>query len=517
MSGRCARFLAFLSPLSLIGLIACFGAPVAKPAPQVIQQTNVRVEQSIKNRVDLLFMIDDSSSMSAKQSELRGRFQDLIKIIDQNATTNPAWYHIGVITSDLGSASYSDSQCHSTGKRGALQNVGAAAAQGCQGPVGYNFIDYNQLPLAQGQTANNLPLGHNLVETFTCMASVGDQGCGLEHQLEAVYQALHNPPAENHDFLRSEALLAVVFLTDEDDCSADPNTTLFDNSSPGVATYGVLNSYRCTRFGIECINPDTGVLGPLPYGTTNSVSWTGCVSRPASAGGKLFDLSRYTNFFNTSRGVKTDPDDVILFGITAPDSGGAQVYFGNRSGTPCTPPNPNQFTADCSPILAHSCNVGNFAGDPAVRIRAVINSKVNPKTKSNSSVCDTDYTGALQTLGDLITSNIGAGCIDSPFDDPNNPDCLVEDDTTTADGVSIKQIPFCGHVNNATPCWRLKQNSKCTATCAKANDPPQQYGVDIDRGKDAHGNPNPPPPATTAHVACSTLALAKPLPVCAAR
>lgn len=146
---------------------------------------------------------------------------------------------------------------------------------------------------------------------------------------------------------------------------------------------------------------------------------------------------------------------------------------------------------------------------------AVIDSKTNPQTKSNSSVCDSIYNGALQTLASIITSNIGAGCIDSPFEDVNNPDCLVEDDTTTASGVTIRQIPFCGHVNNPTPCWRLKQNSKCAATCARPNAPPQQYGVDIDRGKDAHGNPNTPPATTTAHVACSTLALPKPLPVCA--
>jgi L-ascorbate metabolism protein UlaG (beta-lactamase superfamily) len=72
------------------------------------------------------------------------------------------------------------------------------------------------------------------------MAAVGDAGCGFEQHLEASYQALHDVlpnDARNHSFLRSDALLAIVFVADEDDCSAPGDTDLFDGMAalaPGL-------------------------------------------------------------------------------------------------------------------------------------------------------------------------------------------------------------------------------------------------------------------------------------------
>ena len=50
-------------------------------------------------------------------------------------------------------------------------------------------------------------------------------GCGFEHQLASIDRALgadgQGPaPATNLGFLRSEAYLGIVMLTNEDDCSA---------------------------------------------------------------------------------------------------------------------------------------------------------------------------------------------------------------------------------------------------------------------------------------------------------
>src|SRR5205085_11472488 len=90
--------------------------------------------------------------------------------------------------------------------------------------------------------------------TFTCMASVGAGGCGFEHQLEAVYAALHNNLPENAGFLRDDAVLVVVFLTNEDDASAPPDTDVFDKNL--VALYGPEDSYhRQTRFAVMCGDP----------------------------------------------------------------------------------------------------------------------------------------------------------------------------------------------------------------------------------------------------------------------
>jgi hypothetical protein len=71
-----------------------------------------------------------------------------------------------------------------------------------------------------------------LEDVFSCLATaVGVAGCGEEHQLQAVRVAL-NPQSfnqQNVGFLRADAYLAIVLITDEDDCSASPDNSQNDN------------------------------------------------------------------------------------------------------------------------------------------------------------------------------------------------------------------------------------------------------------------------------------------------
>src|ERR1019366_5232418 len=78
------------------------------------------------------------------------------------------------------------------------------------------------------------------------VTGVGEQGCGIEAQLESWYRFLVQPDPfqsvsaannvatfngvdatllkQRHDFLRPDSLLAIIDLTDEDDSSVDPRT-----------------------------------------------------------------------------------------------------------------------------------------------------------------------------------------------------------------------------------------------------------------------------------------------------
>ena len=53
-----------------LALGGCLAPPVETPVTTTVQETDVRVEQSVKNKVDILFMVDDSNSMDAKQVEV---------------------------------------------------------------------------------------------------------------------------------------------------------------------------------------------------------------------------------------------------------------------------------------------------------------------------------------------------------------------------------------------------------------------------------------------------------------
>ena len=298
--------------------------------------------------------------------------------------------------------------------------------------------------------------------------------------------------------------------------------------------YGVLQSFRCTQFGIEC--------NGMPL-TGQSVSGlTGCTSYDVSNGGKLTDINTYINFFTkpaAQGGVKVDPNDVILVGISAPsDPVGVTVTM------PCSG---QPTVASCS-TLNHSCIAASnplFFGDPAVRLNTVIKSA---KNSNLTSICDTDYTAAIQTLGNLIISQIGVGCLSSPIANraDGNPDCVVTDVTANADGSQTSvEVPSCVENNNTVPCWQkqdrladynagncfqspLPSTCKLPSTCqpvvqaAHLGDTPvpnctpnggpvsaancELASVSIDRGVDSTGKPNPAPPGTTAQVSCATIA-----------
>src|SRR5579871_1450297 len=509
-------------PIVAFATFACVSPPLESPTPQTMQQTPIRVAQNIKNKVDVLFMVDNSNSMSAMSDELKSRFNEFFKVFQDLASKGTfADLQIGVVTSDYGAGSTGAPGCQPSpgGQQGKLQAVGQYAQAGCKAPMGANFIKYAFA--ANGNGPNNLPQGQDLVATFTCMASVGAMGCGFEHQLESVYAALHNNLPENAGFLRDDALLTVVFLTNEDDSSAPPDTDMFDKNK--TAQYGFESSYRQTRFGVMCCPPgvqmcDVTQKQLTPYGDSMG-PLSGCQAA-TDPPGLEYEISRYINFFtkpSMAGGVKVNPSDVILVAIDAP-ADPVQVILSNP-GTPagsayvqCGQLN-EASNPPCVPVLQHSCQnpqEPQFFGDPAVRLNTVVGAAVNHGV---SSICDSDYTNALQNLANLIISDIGGGCIPSQLPDPTNPDCVVEDVTRNSDGTtSVSEIPKCMVTIPYTepmgwtpqndmpappgsyPCWTLDNNPNCGAQS------PQGVGVAI------HRNGQPAPPNTDASVACATIA-----------
>jgi hypothetical protein len=159
--------------------------------------------------VDLLFVIDDSNSMLGEQSNLIASFDGFIAGIQANlAEVND--YHIGVVTTDA----YALNQ-------DGCRMLGALVTESAAGVCG---------PWAEGRY---ISLADELAPSFTCAANVGPGGDTNERQIDAALQALGpelaGPGACNEGFLRDEALLVLVLITDED----DPGSPLPGQGSPG--------------------------------------------------------------------------------------------------------------------------------------------------------------------------------------------------------------------------------------------------------------------------------------------
>jgi hypothetical protein len=160
--------------------------------------------------VDFLFVVDDSSSMSEHQQNLIDNVPAFVDGI-QATLDQIASYQVGVIATDP----YS-------GNPGPCILLGALVTDTSdQGPDSSNMVCG---PYADG--FNYMTENDDLAQSFACAAQVGTMGNGFERPMEAMVetlgQSLDVPGGCNEGFLRDDALLVIVVITDEYDGPGDP-------------------------------------------------------------------------------------------------------------------------------------------------------------------------------------------------------------------------------------------------------------------------------------------------------
>jgi hypothetical protein len=153
-------------------------------------------------RVDFLFVIDSSISMGSNQSDLVAAFPDFVQTITTTLVGVDS-YHVGVVTSDA----YDENEAGCTEIGALVTQTGGPDASG--GTCG---------PFAEGRYMSD---ADDLATAFACAAQVGTGGDNDEKMMEATLGAisaeLNAPGACNAGFMRDDALLVMVLITDEDD------------------------------------------------------------------------------------------------------------------------------------------------------------------------------------------------------------------------------------------------------------------------------------------------------------
>jgi hypothetical protein len=488
--------IAAIAAAAAVGATACYEAPVERPENRVTQTWSSRVEQ--RDEIDLLFVIDDSPSMRPKQEALRARFASLMEPLAALAARGaPSKLHIGVITTDLGAGPEtiraSAGGC-APGGRGARLVARGPGDPTCLGPVGKAYIEWDQTRTdASGAPASNLPSGRTLQETFSCIAAVGDKGCGFEQPLEAARKAIHDRDdiPDNAGFFRDDAILVVVFVTDEDDCSAPATTDLFGAASTAT---GLQDSFRCVRYGVMTGTPPSLV----PLGATNGPL---ADARPATAdvGGKLVDVQTYIDFFTRSRreggATAGGADDVILARFSAPEAP-FQTIVGRENINGIHPACPVEGGAGCKPLVQRSCAEHGLFGDPAVRLNAVVHAL---PSRVESSICAADYTPALADIAQRIYEKRLPACLTAPLDDPARPECVVTEEVPEGGQLVSRALPACDASGGPAPCWRVAEDRRCRPICDAPGGAPRYQAIEIVRTA-------PAVPGTIQRVSCSTRA-----------
>ncbi len=163
------------------------------------------------SEADVLFVIDSSGSMKQHQENLT---RNISAYID-NLVASPNKFQIGVTTTDL-------NDCTDTPPEGNPWDgkCGRLLSPDGQDPImrRVDYVDASQD--VAGQSAANLRLADRFRQI---VAAVGTNGSGYEQGMKAAARAVDSELTAagkpNSGFLRPGALLMVIVLSDESDCS----------------------------------------------------------------------------------------------------------------------------------------------------------------------------------------------------------------------------------------------------------------------------------------------------------
>lgn len=260
------------------------------------------------DEVDLLLMVDNSNSMAEEQNSLTAELPRLVRALasgdldgDGTEEFQPVRsIQIGVVTTDMGAGGFSVPTCESrSGDDGRLVQRARSGDPACIGPYPTIFEFQRGVDDATA-----------FAQHVGCVARTGINGCGFEQPLEAVLKAIspsrpqdwtvpgYVPPffyngtlghadGANAGFVRPNSALAVILVTDEEDCSAS-DVDLFN---PDSARYGGVSlNMRCSSYDearhpiaryVRGVDGQSGLLGLRRH--PNRLIFAGIVGVPVDS------------------------------------------------------------------------------------------------------------------------------------------------------------------------------------------------------------------------------------------
>lgn len=289
-------------------------------------------------KVDILWVVDSSGSMAPKQARLASNFQGFI---NQLVTANPPIdFHIAVTSTDTDDAA----------ARGKLRPWALGANS-------ENYISCTPMN-GGGVSCNTGPNLTTAVQAFGQMSAVGINGSAAERGLYSAYLTLTDPtnittPVFDR-FIRQDAALYVVIVSDEDDASCTPMT----------------RQTTCTADpGCRCA-PDNALAGAGTWGST----------------------AYFTRFLETYKGYGNS-ESVALAAIvsTAADEQPVPSQFGD----------PTPHVGCCRALGAGACPDGGVNdGGFEIAYTGARYEKVATETGGVTvSICQQDFSAALTSLG----------------------------------------------------------------------------------------------------------------------
>ncbi|MEM6533247.1 MAG: vWA domain-containing protein [Myxococcota bacterium] len=381
-----------------------------------------RIEVGVSEQTDILFIVDNSGSMAEEQAELRANVDAFIRVL----TESPNDYQVGLISTDISRAPPDDISICEPCCDIDTDSDGIPDFTDCDDGRLYSSDFQNRIfsrPPREGRTAEEIAQDTDaLIREFNATIEVlGTDGSAFEAPLEAMKRAV-DPQGDvavrllNRGFLREDASLAVIFLTDEDDCSFPESfyEGRFDDISCYVEDGALpINDYVDflvqLKGSVEAVRAAAIVGGvPIPDADERELGFraSGCVTDQADAVGEPSDACGCW----TSRFV-IDPRD------TTPCDGNAlDDYFCNYLSEP-------PFAQSCERLPIDGSGQGGCIALPGSRIVEFLDEIRERRLAANltpgviaDSICRADYRQTLENIASSVVLDRCFGLEEVPPD-----------------------------------------------------------------------------------------------------
>lgn len=349
-------------------------------------------------------VIDDSGSMLDQQAQLGIWSKEMFSVLSGDGELPDL--HIGVTSSSVAIP----------GPMGCENGTGGFLSTGAVVATDRYLSD---VAGPEGRVRN---YEGTLTDAFAKMARLGDAGCGYEQPFKAARIAL-----ASEGFLRDDALLLVVFVTDEDDCSSADPAFYDDVYGDACSDMGPMTSYRCFEHGVECADGK----GSREFGER-----TNC--RPSSNGRFIESVPGFAQYLKK---LKPHPAQTLVAGI-----------YGKPNGVFAIPDEKIELARGYqTPRLADVCGgtgVEGTGATPAIRMNALL-AEFGGRA-SQSSICESELSWAMRDVG-LVAREAAtrSHCLRGKLVDTDaiapgiQPSCTVAATTNTGTSREIRrEVPF---------------------------------------------------------------------------
>lgn len=490
-----------LSTIAVASLAGgCNGHPIKGVEFDGSAEVATPVPLDVNKKVDVLLVIDNSGSMGEEQANLATNFGPFIEKLEEAG----ADYRIGITTTDLGGKDCSGggggelslSSCldrpHTFVFQGEDQFEVACAAN-CQHDGDALMIRPTPIEAFGEEVArpwiesysgvSNLPSDISTLEAFQCLAPQGISGCGWESPLEAMARALDNmqdPERPEYGFLRPDALLAVLIVTDEVDCSLTPGMedALFVDNTFWAGGGNVLTSAACWNAGVAC-------SGESPFEDCWDVNLDANGVETEDANQMVLrPVSRYVERLEAIAAAKLPGREVLVSAIAGVpsgySSGAAEILYANVDETPFVEEENFQTLFGIGAGCQTEVNGVIQAAVPPVRLKALaeafVGSGLQAGARNLYSVCDADYTPAILDIVAGIQVELPPACFSGcVLDvDGSTPELDYSCQVLESTGEEQYELPECARGQagpelpaDADACWFAKTGAELADECVE--------------------------------------------------